>query len=108
MLRNLVDNAVKYSMNNTQIMIEGEIAPGEVVVSVTDQGVGIDDEHLIRLFEKFFRITDGNHEQQKGMGLGLPLARQVLINHGGRIWAKSKLGQGTTFYFTLPYELPGS
>jgi len=101
-LRNLVDNAVKYSMENTQILIEGKLAPGEVVVSVTDQGIGIGDEHLNRLFEKFFRVSNGIQEHQKGMGLGLPLARQILLSHGGRIWAKSKLNQGTTFYFTLP------
>ena len=102
-IRNLVDNAVKYSMENTLITIKGDPAPGEVVVSVADQGIGIGDEHLNRLFEKFFRVmTDGIQGHQKGMGLGLPLARQVLISHGGRIWAKSKLNQGTTLYFALP------
>jgi len=107
-LRNLVDNAVKYSMEKTPIVIKGEPAPGEVVVSVADEGIGIGDEHLNQLFEKFFRVTDGNQRHQKGMGLGLPLARQLLISHGGRIWAKSKLNRGTTFYFTLPYGSPNS
>jgi len=101
-LRNLVDNAVKYSMENTQILIQGKATPDEVIVSVTDRGIGIGEEHLNRLFEKFFRVSNGIQEQQKGMGLGLPLARQILLSHGGRIWAKSKLNQGTTFYFTLP------
>lgn len=107
-IRNLVDNAVKYSIEKTRITIKGELAPGEVVISVADQGIGIDDEHLNRLFEKFFRVNTNNQEHQKGMGLGLPLARQVLISHGGKIWAKSKLGQGTTLYFTLPCSLPES
>lgn len=106
-LRNIVDNAVKYSMENTRIVIKGDLAPDEVIVSVADQGIGIDDEHLNRLFEKFFRVTNGLQGHQKGMGLGLPLIRQVLISHGGRIWAKSKLNQGTVFYFALPYGLPG-
>ncbi|MDD4236985.1 MAG: ATP-binding protein [Desulfotomaculaceae bacterium] len=101
-LRNLVDNAVKYSAENSQIVIKGELEPGEVVVSVTDQGIGIDDENLKRLFEKFFRVNKGIQEHQKGMGLGLPFARQILISHGGRIWVNSKFNQGTTFYFTLP------
>jgi len=101
-LRNLVDNAVKYSVENTQITIEGKVSSGEIVVSVADQGIGIGDEHLNRLFEKFFRVSSGIQEYQKGMGLGLPLARQILISHGGKIWAKSKLNEGTTFYFTLP------
>lgn len=107
-IRNLIDNAVKYSKENTQITIKGEIQPGEVVISVIDEGIGIDDEHLNRLFEKFFRVTSGINENKKGMGLGLPLARHILINHGGRIWAKSKLNQGTTFYFTLPYGVINS
>lgn len=106
-LRNLVDNAVKYSKDNTTIVIKGELLPGEVVVSVADQGIGIGDEHLNRLFEKFFRVSEGIREHQKGMGLGLPLARQILNSHGGRIWAKSKLNQGTTFYFTLPVSASG-
>jgi K+-sensing histidine kinase KdpD len=101
-LRNLVDNAVKYSNENTQITIKGELTPEEIIISVADQGIGIGDEHLNQLFEKFFRITNNKEEYQKGMGLGLPLARQIVINHGGRIWAKSKLNYGTTLYFTLP------
>ncbi|OPX84534.1 MAG: Alkaline phosphatase synthesis sensor protein PhoR [Pelotomaculum sp. PtaB.Bin104] len=101
-LRNLVDNAVKYSTENTEIVIKGELLSGEVIVSVADQGIGIGDEHLNRLFEKFFRVSNGIQEHQKGMGLGLPLARQILISHGGRIWATSKLNHGSTFYFTLP------
>jgi K+-sensing histidine kinase KdpD len=99
---NLIDNAVKYSMENTRIVIKGELGAGEVIVSVADQGIGIDDEDLNRLFDKFFRASKGIQEHQKGMGLGLHLARQVLLSHGGRIWAKSKLKQGTTFYLTLP------
>jgi hypothetical protein len=101
-LRNLVDNAVKYSNENTQITIKGELVPGEVIVSVADHGIGIGDEHLNQLFEKFFRVNSNQQEHQKGMGLGLPLARQIIINHGGRIWAKSKLNQGTTLFFSLP------
>lgn len=101
-LRNLVDNAVKYSMDDTKIVIKGKVAPGEVVVSVADQGIGINSEHLKWLFEKFFRVTNGIQENKKGIGLGLPFARQILISHGGRIWAKSKVNQGTTLYFTLP------
>ncbi len=101
-LRNLVDNSVKYSMEETKIVIRGKVAPREVLDSETDQGIGINSEHLKWLFEKFFRVTNGIQENKKGIGLGLPLARQILISHGGRIWAKSKVNQGTTLYFTLP------
>jgi K+-sensing histidine kinase KdpD len=101
-LRNLVDNAVKYSREETQIIIKGKVLPGEVVVSVADQGIGIGGDHLKLLFEKFFRVTNGTQENKTGMGLGLPLARQILISHGGQIWAESKLNKGPTFFFTLP------
>lgn len=101
-LRNLVDNSVKYSKEETKIVIKGAVTPVEVVVSVSDQGVGINSEHLKWLFEKFFRVTDGIQENKKGIGLGLPFARQIIISHGGRIWARSKVNQGTTLYFTLP------
>jgi K+-sensing histidine kinase KdpD len=101
-LRNLVDNSVKYSKEETKIVIKGKVTPIEVVVSVSDQGVGINSEHLKWLFEKFFRVTNGIQENKKGIGLGLPFARQIIISHGGRIWAKSKVNHGTTLYFTLP------
>jgi K+-sensing histidine kinase KdpD len=101
-LRNLVDNSVKYSKEETKIEIKGKVTAIEVVVSVTDQGIGINSEHLKWLFEKFFRTTDGIMENKKGIGLGLPLARQIILSHGGRIWAKSKVNHGTTLYFTLP------
>lgn len=104
-LRNLIENAVKYSAENTRIVIMGEVMMEEVVISVADQGIGISAEHLKRLFEKFFRVTHDVREPQKGMGLGLPLARQIVIGHGGRIWAKSKTHEGTTLYFSLPVDL---
>lgn len=101
-LRNLVDNSVKYSKEETKIEIKGKVTAIEVVVSVSDQGIGINSEHLKWLFEKFFRTTDGIMENKKGIGLGLPFARQIILSHGGRIWAKSKVNHGTTLYFTLP------
>lgn len=101
-LRNLVDNSVKYSEEETKIVIEGKLLPGEIVVSVSDQGIGLTSEHIKWLFEKFFRVTGGIQENKKGIGLGLPFARQIIISHGGRIWADSIVNQGTTLYFTLP------
>ena len=102
-LRNLIENAVKYSMANTLLVIKGEITFDEVIISIADQGIGIDEEHLNMLFEKFFRVNNGTDEQNKGLGLGLPMARQIIISHGGRIWAKSKPNEGAIFYFSLPY-----
>jgi signal transduction histidine kinase len=102
-LRNLLDNAVKYSHGGL-VVVRGEVNEEEVVISVADQGVGIAPEHLNRLFEKFFRIESGLGRHVVGSGLGLPICHTIVESHGGRIWAESKLGEGSTFYFTLPRE----
>jgi signal transduction histidine kinase len=101
-LRNLLDNAVKYSPQGGMIVIRGQVGRTRVVVSMADQGVGIAAEHLNRLFEKFFRVESGLGRHVVGSGLGLPIAQTIIESHGGRIWAESKLGEGSTFYFTLP------
>ena len=101
-LRNLLDNAVKYSPNGGLVMVRCEVVAEEVKISVADQGEGIAPEHLNRLFEKFFRIKSGLGRHVVGSGLGLPIARTIVESHGGRIWAESQAGQGTTFCFTIP------
>ena len=103
-LRNLLDNAIKYSPGGGLVVMRGEAREEEVVISVADQGVGIAPEHLNRLFEKFFRIESGLGRHVVGSGLGLPIARTIVESHGGRIWAESRVGEGSTFYFTLPRE----
>ncbi len=105
-LRNLLDNAVKYSPEGGLIVVRGEVHGREAIISVADQGVGIAPEHLNRLFEKFFRIKSGLGHHVVGSGLGLPIARTIVESHGGRIWAESQVGRGSTFYFTLPLEGP--
>lgn len=106
-LHNLLDNAVKYSPDGGLIVVRGEVREEEVLISVADQGVGIAPEHLNRLFERFFRIRSGIGRNVIGTGLGLPIARTIVESHGGRIWAESTVGAGTTLYFTLPIEHPG-
>jgi signal transduction histidine kinase len=106
-LRNLLDNAVKYSPDGRLVMLSGKATENEVIVSVADQGVGISAEHLNRLFEKFFRVDSGLKRHVVGSGLGLPICRTIVEAHGGRIWAESKVRQGSTFYFTLPLEDTG-
>jgi K+-sensing histidine kinase KdpD len=101
-LRNILDNAVKYSPNGGLIVIRGEVRPTQVVISVSDQGVGISPEDLIPLFEKYFRVKDSTGYHVAGTGLGLPVAREIVEAHGGRIWAESKIGEGTTLSFSLP------
>ncbi len=103
-LRNLLDNAVKYSPDGGLVVVRGQIAGDEVIVSVADNGAGIAPEHLNRLFEKFFRVKSPLGDKVRGSGLGLPVSRTIVESHGGRIWAESELGKGTTIYFSLPCE----
>jgi len=104
-LRNLLDNAVKYSPSGGLVVVKGEAKDDEVVISVADQGIGIAPEHLNRLFEKFFRVESGLGRHVVGSGLGLPISRTIVESQGGRIWAESQPGQGSTFYFTLPLKV---
>lgn len=104
--RNILDNAVKYSPNGGLIVIRGEGREADVVVSTADQGIGISPEDLIPLFERFYRVRSPHTMNVPGTGLGLPIARSIVEMHGGRIWADSKLGQGTTIYFSLPIFKP--
>jgi signal transduction histidine kinase len=101
-LRNILDNALKYSAEGGLIVVRGEARPADVVISVADQGAGIAPENLIPLFEKYFRVKPAAGERVPGTGLGLPISRGIVEAHGGRIWAESRLGHGTTFYFSLP------
>jgi signal transduction histidine kinase len=101
-LRNLIDNAVKYSPEGGLVVVRGEVGQDEVIVTVADQGVGIAPEHLNRLFEKYFRVKTGRRHHVAGTGLGLPIARTIVESHGGRIWAESQIGEGTALHFTLP------
>jgi len=105
-LRNLIDNAVKYSPEGGLVIIRGAARKDEIVISVADQGVGIAPEHLNRLFEKFFRIESGLGRHVVGSGLGLPISRTIVESHGGHIWAESQVGEGSTLYFTLPLKGP--
>lgn len=101
-LRNLLDNAVKYSPQGGLVVVRGEAGQNEVTISVADQGVGIAPEHLNRLFEKYFRVESGLGRHVVGSGLGLPICHAIVESHGGRIWAESEVGKGTTLYFTIP------
>jgi|GEM_PF-6543457 len=97
--RNILDNAIKYSPRGGLITVRGTAYPAEVVVSITDQGIGIAPDELNRLFEKFFRARRAG--RVAGSGLGLPIAHAIVEQHGGRIWAESTLGQGTMLFVAL-------
>ncbi|MBA2755665.1 MAG: PAS domain S-box protein, partial [Chloroflexia bacterium] len=98
-LQNLLGNAVKYAPGDNRVTVQVEADAAEARVGVTDQGPGIPPEHLARLFERFYRADATG---AGGLGLGLYISRMLVEAHGGRIWAKSEPGQGSTFTFVLP------
>jgi signal transduction histidine kinase len=99
---NLLDNAVKYSHQNGRIFIEGGAPDQEVVLSVSDQGVGIAPADLPRIFERFYRADRARSRELGGTGLGLSIVKHIAQLHGGRVEAESTLGQGTTIRVILP------
>jgi PAS domain S-box-containing protein len=105
-LDNLVSNAIKYSPQGGHIAIEGRVTPKEVVVTISDQGVGIPLEESQRVFERFFRGQRERHQSTPGAGLGLYLAKAIVEAHNGRMWVESNPGQGSAFSFSIPRQNP--
>ncbi|HSN76125.1 MAG TPA: ATP-binding protein [Anaerolineae bacterium] len=101
-LDNLVSNAIKYSPQGGPIRIGGWQGGPGVTVYVADQGIGIPADEQGRLFDSFYRVDSGLRRQTKGTGLGLYLCKAIVEAHDGRIWVRSELGKGTTFFFVLP------
>jgi len=103
-LNNLVSNAIKYSPEGGTIKISGQVAPDEVVVTVSDQGVGIPLEEQSRIFERFYRGSREHRQRTPGAGLGLFLAKAIITAHNGRIWVESEPESGASFSFALPHR----
>jgi two-component system phosphate regulon sensor histidine kinase PhoR len=101
-LVNLVDNAVKYTPEGGRITIRAGVVGGRLRVSVADTGVGIPEESLSRVFERFYRVDKARAREQGGTGLGLAIVKHIVEAHGGRVWAQSEVGRGSTFTFELP------
>ncbi len=103
---NLVDNAIRYSPENTEILIRFLEHTTEVECVVIDQGYGIPSEHVEKIFDEFYIVPSGTeYARMDGRtGLGLFIARGIVERHGGKIWVKSILGEGSTFHFVLPKE----
>ena len=102
-LRNLIDNAVGYSPENTRVVVATRRTDdAQVEVSVTDQGIGIPDADLERIFERFYRVDPARSRQTGGTGLGLAIVKHVATKHGGEVTVWSKEGSGSTFTLRLP------
>jgi two-component system, NtrC family, sensor histidine kinase GlrK len=102
-LRNLIGNAVKYTPEGGQIFISAFCRDHEVECAFKDTGQGIPEENLKEIFEKFHQLPVKTSEWAKGTGLGLAFVKRIIIAHGGKVWAESAPGQGSTFTFVLPF-----
>jgi two-component system phosphate regulon sensor histidine kinase PhoR len=101
---NLVSNAINYSPPNTVVTISARMKNGKVEVAVIDQGPGIAQQHLPRLFERFYRVDKARSREVGGTGLGLALVKHIALVHGGEVRIKSELGKGSEFTIILPGE----
>jgi len=101
-LNNLVANAIKYSTEGGRIEISGRVLPNEIVITVSDEGMGIPLKEQPHVFERFFRGAQERNQHTPGAGLGLYLAQAIVKAHGGRIWVESNPGEGSAFSFAIP------
>jgi signal transduction histidine kinase len=107
MLGNLIDNAVKYSDPQPgrpapRVWVRGRVEGDRVVLEVQDEGIGIPEAHLGRIFERFYRVDRARSRATGGTGLGLSIVRHVALNHGGEVGVESRLGEGSLFRVRLP------
>ena len=101
-IANLIDNAIKYSEPDTAIRLRIETSSAEARIEVTDQGPGIESQHLPRLFERFYRVDKGRSRRLGGTGLGLAIVKHIAQAHGGTVTVDSQVGRGSTFRILLP------
>ena len=102
MFTNLVDNAVKYTPPGGRVEVTGGFEGSEIVIRVSDTGIGIPEAKLPRIFERFYRVDKARSKETGGTGLGLSIVRHVAENHGGRVTVESTPGEGSTFTVYLP------
>jgi signal transduction histidine kinase len=101
-LHNLIENAIKYTRPEGKVHVRMRMQPIGVVFEVIDNGSGISPVDQPRLFEKFYRGAQQGSKEQRGTGLGLAIVKSIAERHGGRVWAESQLGKGSTFYLAIP------
>lgn len=102
---NIISNALKYSPDGGNIRFGVTAQEGILKVMISDDGMGIPKENVDRIFDRFYRVDRARARSMGGTGLGLAISREMIHAHGGKIWAESEEGHGTTIFFTLPYEL---
>jgi PAS domain S-box-containing protein len=100
-INNFISNAVKYSPEGTKVLINSTVDQDNIIVSIQDFGIGIAEENLNKLFDRYYRV-DNTAMRFEGLGLGLYISAEILRRHGGSFWIESEIGQGSTFYFRLP------
>lgn len=100
--QNLVENAIKYTLEGGTVTVTIRRVKDEVEISIKDTGIGIPEEQQDRVFSKFFRGVNALKEETEGSGLGLFITKNIIEAHGGNVWFESQVGEGTTFYFTVP------
>jgi two-component system CheB/CheR fusion protein len=102
-LTNFVNNAIKYSPEGSEVIIKANETDNEVKIEVTDFGIGIPEEKINHVFDRFFRVEDKS-QQSSGLGLGLYISSEIIKRHGGKYGVISEFGKGSTFWFTLPLK----
>jgi two-component system phosphate regulon sensor histidine kinase PhoR len=104
-LGNLIGNAINYGRADGHVAVSGNLRNGNTIeLCVQDDGPGIPPEALERVFERFYRVDKARSREQGGTGLGLSIVKHIVQSHGGKVWARSELGKGAAFYFTLPVK----
>ena len=101
---NILNNAIKYSPDGGKITVTMKTTDDQMILSISDQGLGIPKQDLPRIFDRFYRVDRARSRAQGGTGLGLAIAKEIIKQHKGFIWAKSEYGKGATFTIVLPYD----
>ena len=101
-ISNLLSNAVKYSPEGKKIQVNCEVTGNKVVVSVKDEGIGINPQDIDKIFDRYYRVESNSTRHISGFGIGLYLSAEIIKRHEGEIWAESQSSKGSTFYFSLP------
>ena len=101
---NILNNAIKYSPDGGKIRVGMKTTDAQLIISISDEGLGIPKKDLPRIFDRFYRVDKARSRAQGGTGLGLAIAKEIVKQHKGFIWAKSEYGKGSTFTIVLPYD----